>query len=409
MNKNAIETFEKVNELLNEETHEHPEAVIKLYDRHQIWLATSSSVNTAAAIKNRCWYILNPEIGLGRILAAPISRSHVNGVPIDIGKNFLMYIRPDLCTPMSPVNFVRYLGVASKTTQELMEKYLRFLYLGDRSVLEDLNIIKEQCKIQHQNLSDNRDDPGNNFIATMDFNTHGNQTAAKLIKRIRSTEFGSQMDIRDFYLANILAETDMYTEDGSPQTRNYMKPKTYHMYSTTEKQCNQTVENQQEKNLEIVNEENENKSANIVRNSDADKNAKKKRRVYLKDLNKEELRFIENYKNIEVIKQLFGFGSISGLYRAKKVIKENVSSINEKDDIDLYQAKRIYSRLQNSTRSPYDLVREFSFDDIKKLRTFLCCVANGKYSGMNSIFGANRDYAIKRMSEEIKKWYNLND
>ena len=51
MNKNAIETFEKVNELLNEETHDHPESVIKLYDRHQIWLATSSSVNTAAATK----------------------------------------------------------------------------------------------------------------------------------------------------------------------------------------------------------------------------------------------------------------------------------------------------------------------------------------------------------------------
>lgn len=398
MNQRALDSFRNVEQLMKEEKHQHKESTIDLFDRHQIWLVTSSLAGNSAAAKTRSWYILNPEAGLGKVLAAPISKSYINGVPIDIGKNFMMYIRLDMCTSLSPSSFVRYLGVAPRETRGLVEKFLRFLYLGDRSVLDDLETIKRQYRAQNQNLSGTKDDIENFHVAVMDFDARGNRDAAKLMRRIRGTDLGERMDIRDFYLANILAQSENFTEDGAPLTRHYSKQSTYHP-PISSAPVHQTEEM---KEPEVHPEEEE-----VVNESDT--SSKKKRRVYLKDLNKEELRFIKNYKNLEVVKQLFGFGSASSIYRARSLMKEDYSIINEKPDIDPYQAKRVYSRLQNSTRSPYDLIKDFDLDDIVMLRTFICCLANGRYSGMNSVFGVNKEYAIKRTSDEIAKWYEANE
>ena len=309
MNQRALDSFRNVGELIEEEKHQHKESTINLFDRHQIWLVTSSLAGNSAAAKTRSWYILNPEAGLGKVLAAPISKSYINGVPIDIGKNFMMYIRLDMCTSLSPASFVRYLGVAPLETRGLVEKFLRFLYLGDRSALDDLETIKRQYRAQNQNLS-GKDDIENFHVAVMDFDAHGNRDAAKLMRRIRGTDLGEQMDIRDFYLANILAQTENFTEDGAPLTRHYSKQSTYHP-PISSAPVHQTAET---KELEVHPEE------EVVNESDT--SSKKKRRVYLKDLNKEELRFIKNYKNLEVVKQLFGFGSVSSIYRARRKFNE---------------------------------------------------------------------------------------
>ena len=406
MNQRALESFNDVAKLIGEEKHKHRECTINLFARHQIWLATSSNIDSPAAKKTRSWYILNPEAGLGKVLAAPISRSYINGVPIDIGKNFMMYIRPEMSTVMSPSLFVRYLGVATEETQNLVEKLLRFLYLGDRSVLPEIETIKQQYRAQHKNLSEKKDNLSANYIATMDFDSHGNVNAARLMERIRSTNLGEQMDIRDFYLANILASTEMFSEDGAPLTRHYSKQTIYNDRSQTmqaqyHETMSQPVPEKQEN--EVMSESEE----EVLNENDT--SPKKKRRIYLKDLNKEELRFIKNYKNAEVIKQLFGFGSTSSIYRARSLMKEDFSIINDKPDIDPYQVKRIYSKMQNSSRSPYDMIKDLDQTEIVSLRTFVCCLANGRYSGMNSVFGANKDYAIKRVSEEISTWYDVNE
>lgn len=101
MNQRALDSFRNVEDLIKEEKHQHKESTINLFDRHQIWLVSSSLAGNSAAAKTRSWYILNPEAGLGKVLAAPISKSYINGVPIDIGKNFMMYIRLDMCTSLS--------------------------------------------------------------------------------------------------------------------------------------------------------------------------------------------------------------------------------------------------------------------------------------------------------------------
>lgn len=86
--------------------------------------------DTRKIAKTRSWYILNPNLGMGKILAAPISRTSKSGVEIDIGKNFPMYINLEIAHPVNVGKFISYLGVAPDRVRYEVESALSFIYFG---------------------------------------------------------------------------------------------------------------------------------------------------------------------------------------------------------------------------------------------------------------------------------------
>ena len=399
----ALKTFENLDELNNSVRHEHRECTINLFARHQIWIAQASgaqsSENTTA--KNRCWYIINPEIGMGKVLAAPISKSYLDGIPIDIGKNFLMYVHPELATALPPASLVRYLGVATREIQSIMENYLRFLYLGDREVLSELDVIHKQFSSQINNLIATKDDATSGHVAMMKFDSHGNARAQKFMKLVRNTKLGEQMDIRDFYLANIYANNSAFSKDGAPGTRRYY----FSPDETQEDDHDTSVSEKTEKLSTPETQEDKTDSCSTAASMSANPAPK---RIYSKNFNKEELRFIVNYKNKNIVRRCFGFNTVGAVNSLIHRIRVNPSIIDDKPSIDIYSYKKIYTKMQNSTISPFDTIRDFDKDEIEQLRTFVACAANGRYSGMNTIFGQKREIAISRISEELEKWYLSN-
>lgn len=370
-NCKEIESFNEVESIIENSEHEHSDVVLNLYERHQVWFAVESSSTSTATSKARCWYIVNPEIGAGKVLAAPISKSYVNGIPIDIGKNFVMYIHPEDCTAISVAVLKKYLGVASRTVQELMEKYLRFLYLGDRSLLDELEIIQEGIRNQETIYISEKDNLSNGFLASMSFKSK-NKTALELMKRVRRTCIGEQMDIRDFYLANILAGSSVFEKDGTPSTRTYIR-------TNPPTPINPDV------------------SKSATTSISTDKKKKKgaaTHQVILANLNEEEIEFILNYKDIEVIRNLFGFNEKANVYSARRRIRLNTSLNPKKVDGD--EVKKVYYRLNPKKKVDNITIKP---EDAYALRTFICCVGNGKYRGMRTVFGVDPKTAIAKIAE----------
>ena len=363
-NCKEIESFENVESII-ENSKEHSDVVLNLYERHQVWFAVESSSTSTATSKARCWYIINPEIGAGKVLAAPISKSYVNGIPIDIGKNFIMYVHPENCTAISVAVLKKYLGVAPRVVRGLMEKYLRFLYLGDRSLLDDLEIIQEGIRNQETIYVSEKDNLPNGFLASMSFKSK-NKTALELMKRVRRTCMGEQMDVRDFYLANILAGSSVFEKDGTPSTRTYVRTNPPIPTPEVSKPATPT-----------------------------DKKKKKaSRQVILANLNEEEIEFILNYKDIEVIRNLFGFREKANVYSARRRIRLNTSLNPEKVDGD--EVKKVYYRLNPKKKVDNITIKP---EDAYALRTFICCVGNGKYKGMRTVFGVDPKTAIAKIAE----------
>ena len=363
-NTKEIDSFNDVESIIEKPEHAHSDVVLNLYERHQVWFAVESSSTSTATSKARCWYIINPEIGAGKVLAAPISKSYVNGIPIDIGKNFIMYIHPENCTAISVAVLKKYLGVAPRIVQELMEKYLRFLYLGDRSLLDDLEIIQEGIRNQETIYVSEKDNLPNGFLASMSFKSK-NKTALELMKRVRRTCVGEQMDVRDFYLANILAGSSVFEKDGTPNTRTYIRT---NPPTPTEVSKPATPTDKKKK--------------------------KASRQVILANLNEEEIEFILNYKDIEVIRNLFGFREKANVYSARRRIRLNTSLNPEKVDGD--EVKKVYYRLNPKKKVDNITIKP---EDAYALRTFICCVGNGKYKGMRTVFGVDPKTAIAKIAE----------
>ena len=67
-NSKEIESFNDVESIIEKPEHAHSDVVLNLYERHQVWFAVESSSTSTATSKARCWYIINPEIGAGKVL-----------------------------------------------------------------------------------------------------------------------------------------------------------------------------------------------------------------------------------------------------------------------------------------------------------------------------------------------------
>lgn len=433
--KYSVCNIEDVGALKRGEGINESDTLINLFARHQIWLVESEALqDTRKIAKTRSWYILNPNLGMGKILAAPISRTSKSGVEIDIGKNFPMYINLEIAHPVNVGKFISYLGVAPDRVRYEVESALSFIYFGKS---EDLtSTLTENYNAQRASHMEKDHDT---YVYATEIKSNNSVDAATFIRQIRDTPIGHQFDIRSLHLAYLYANA---SNRASQSTIPY-STRTYRNHSIAFSPIDMETGKELRTNSEPVvspdnNNENDKVTADVTKSpavspeellKDIPKWDNKdeatpetveeekteetntpvvrtRKRVMLSSLNQEELLFVKNYSKIPLIRKILGFASDAAVYNLRSRIKADPSIVSSKQSVDIHRSKLIYTKLNIGPRETFCPLNQLTEEEVYELRTFVCVLANNKYQGMRTVFGVSKDFAILKFAELFDAWYD---
>ena len=418
----------------------HNNQTANLMERHQIWYFKNESISPSSSYgKTRSWYIINPRIGNGCILAAPISKTNSNGIRIDIGTNFFMHILLSDIARVNIGNAITYIGVAPKEIRNKVDQAIRFLYLGEEECL--LDELKDQNIEYSKSLEKMDKNPLPYRVYGMGFDVNQNRVAAYFARYLRNTPIGEDPDIRAVILANFpeSADADMLTRhknDNTAYTRKSTNRSTFgdSLKDTSHGELEEITIDDSDKSDETIerdsDESNISEQSEVLdlsefengtlprweihqhecrkKNTSEHKLEAKMERVKFRELSREELLFIQSYKNTDTVVKLFGYPSRDSVYAARKRLRNNPKIIDKKPIEDVNQYLGIYKEVKtlvDKNRS-FDIIESLSRDKILMLRKFLCSLGNHHYPNLRAIPMISYDHIIETYAKIIYAYYN---
>ena len=408
----------------------HNNQTANLMERHQIWYFKNESISQSSSYgKTRSWYIINPRIGNGCILAAPISKTDSNGIRIDIGTNFFMHILLSDIARVNIGNAITYIGVAPKEIRNKVDQAIRFLYLGEEECL--LDELKDQNIEYSKSLEKMDKNPLPYRVYGMGFDVNQNRVAAYFARYLRNTPIGEDPDIRAVILANFpeSADADMLVRPKNNNATYTRKPTNRSTFGDSLKDTShdepkeiaiddsdESMESEQSLGvLDLSEFENGTLPRWEIhqhecrkKNTSEHKLEAKMERVKFRELSREELLFIQSYKNTDTVVKLFGYPSRDSVYAARKRLRNKPKILDNKPIEDVNQYLEVYKEVKAlvDKNQSFDIINSLSRDKILMLRKFLCSLGNHHYPNLRAIPMISYDYIIETYAKIIYAYYN---